>query len=79
MGMLATKSCDACRDRWRPLWAWRGEGAAIAKGESLWLIWSHTMRDALASKGALCKQKEGPTHWDTNNLSCFYKLIQAAA
>lgn len=36
-----------------------GRGAAVAKGEALRLIWSHTMRDALASKGALCKSKGG--------------------
>ena len=63
MGMLATKSCNACRDTWQVgqlPWARAGEGPAIAEGEALWLIWSHTMRDALASKGALCKQRRGP-------------------
>lgn len=37
-----------------------GRGAAVEKGEALQLIWSHTMKDALASKGALCKQGSWP-------------------
>jgi len=60
--MLAAKSCNACIDTWQVgqlPWAQGEEGAAAAKGEALQLIWSHTMRDTLASKGALCKQRRG--------------------
>lgn len=39
-------------------WPW-GEKGLLQQRVRLWLIWSHTMRDALASEGALCKQSRG--------------------
>lgn len=59
----------------QPLWAWGGEGAAIAKGEAY--LEPHNERCPCFKRDVVQADK-GVAHWDKSNPSSFYKLIWAA-